>query len=262
MVCFQFRSYLYSEMEWIDLPVVQVFIYALITALATGLGALPFFFIDNISDSFLGKSNAVAAGLMLAASYSLIFEGYNESEWMTISGMLAGVILVVLANKWLEGRSTPGLEDVVGGKRKQMLIFLGIMTVHSFAEGVSVGVSFASTMEFGAFIAIAIAIHNIPEGLAISLVMVPNGTSPMKAIWWSIFSSLPQPLMAIPAFLFVETFREYLPFGLGFAAGAMIWMVFADLVPEALEKCKPHTIGLWVTLAILGMSAFQVLLGH
>jgi zinc transporter ZupT len=84
----------------------------------------------------------------------------------------------------------------------------------------------------------------------------------MKAIWWSIFSSLPQPLMAIPAFLFVETFREYLPFGLGFAAGAMIWMVFADLVPEALEKCKPHTIGLWVTLAILGMSAFQVLLGH
>ncbi|HAW81762.1 MAG TPA: ZIP family metal transporter, partial [Balneola sp.] len=125
-------------MEWIDLPVVQVFIYALITALATGLGALPFFFIDNISDSFLGKSNAVAAGLMLAASYSLIFEGYNESEWMTLAGMLAGVFLVVIANKWLEGRSTPGLEDVVGGKRKQMLIFLGIMTVHSFAEGVSV----------------------------------------------------------------------------------------------------------------------------
>lgn len=247
-------------MEFIDTPLFQVFIYALITALATGLGAIPFFFIKDISSSFLGKSNAVAAGLMLSASYSLIFEGYKESEWMTLIGMLSGVLLVVIANRWLEGRSTPGLEDVVGGKKKQMLIFLGIMTVHSFAEGVSVGVSFASTMDFGIFIAIAIAIHNIPEGLAISLVMVPNGTKPIKAVWWSIFSSLPQPLMAIPAFLFVEAFREYLPFGLGFAAGAMIWMVFADLIPESLEKCKPHTIGLWVTLAILGMSAFQILL--
>lgn len=247
-------------MEWIHTPVFQVFIYALITALATGLGALPFFFIKDISSSFLGKSNAVAAGLMLAASYSLIFEGYKESEWMTLIGMLAGVVLVVLSNRWLEGKSPPGLEDVVGGKKKQKLIFLGIMTVHSFAEGVSVGVSFASTMDFGIFIAIAIAIHNIPEGLAISLVMVPNGTSPLKAAGWSIFSSLPQPIMAIPAFLFVEAFREYLPLGLGFAAGAMIWMVFADLIPEALEKCKPHTIGLWVTLAILGMTAFQILL--
>jgi zinc transporter ZupT len=247
-------------MEFIDTPLFQVFIYALITALATGLGALPFFFIKDISSSFLGKSNAVAAGLMLSASYSLIFEGYKENEWMTLIGMIAGVSLVVIANHWLEGRSTPGLKDVVGGKKKQMLIFLGIMTVHSFAEGVSVGVSFANTMDFGVFIAIAIAIHNIPEGLAISLVMVPNGTSPLKAAWWSIFSSLPQPLMAIPAFLFVEAFREYLPLGLGFAAGAMIWMVFSDLLPEALQKCKPHTIGLWVTLAILGMSAFQILL--
>lgn len=260
MFCQRFANYI-ASMEWIQSPVFQVFIYALITALATGLGALPFFFIKDISSSFLGKSNAVAAGLMLAASYSLIFEGYKESEWMTLIGMIAGVVLVVLSNRWLAGKSTPGLEDVVGGKKKQMLIFLGIMTVHSFAEGVSVGVSFASTMDFGVFIAIAIAIHNIPEGLAISLVMVPNGTSPLKAAGWSIFSSLPQPIMAIPAFLFVEAFREYLPLGLGFAAGAMIWMVFAELIPEALEKCKPHTIGLWITLAILGMSAFQILLG-
>ncbi|WP_018127942.1 ZIP family metal transporter [Balneola vulgaris] len=248
-------------MELLELPITQVFLYALLTALATGLGALPFFFIKKISTSFLGKSNAVAAGLMLSASYNLIFEGYKESEWMTIGGMLAGVILVVLANNWLQKRDTPELKDVVGGRKKEMLLFLGIMTVHSFAEGISVGVSFANTLEFGTFIAIAIAIHNIPEGLAISLVMVPNGTSPLKAVWWSIFSSLPQPLMAVPAFLFVETFREYLPFGLGFAAGAMIWMVFADLIPEALEKCKPQTIGLWVTLAILGMSAFQVFIG-
>lgn len=248
-------------MDFFSQPVGIVFLYALITALATGLGALPFFFIKNISKAFLGKSHAVAAGLMLSASFSLIFEGYHFSEWMTIGGMIAGVVLVVLSNQWLKGKSTPDVKDIAGGKRKQMLLFLGIMTVHSFAEGVSVGVSFASTLEFGVFIAIAIAVHNIPEGLAISLVMVPNGTSPLKAAWWSIFSSLPQPLMAIPAYLFVESFKEYLPFGLGLAAGAMIWMVFSELIPEALESSEPRTIGLWTTLAIIAMSAFQVMLG-
>ncbi len=247
-------------MDWLQLPITQVFIYALITALATGLGALPFFFIKNISPSFLGKSNAIAAGLMLSASYNLIFEGYKINEWMTLLGMLAGVVLVVSANAWLKQKSTVGVSDIVGGKKRDMLLFLGIMTVHSFAEGISVGVSFASTAEFGIFIAIAIAVHNIPEGLAISLVMVPKGTSPVKAVWWSIFSSLPQPLMAVPAFLFVESFKEYLPFGLGLAAGAMIWMVFAELIPEALEKCEPHKIGLWVTVAIIGMSLFQVII--
>lgn len=249
-------------MELLSLPITKVFLYALLTAVATGLGALPFFFIKEISPSLLGKSNAAAAGLMLAASFSLIMEGYHFNEWMTLAGMVAGVILVLLANRWMENRSKVGVEDLITGNRKQMLLFLGIMTVHSFAEGVSVGVSFASTMEFGVFIAIAIAVHNIPEGLAISLVMVPEGTSPIKAVWWSIFSSLPQPLMAIPAFLFVEVFREYLPFGLGFAAGAMIWMVFADLIPHALEKCSAKKVGLWVTLAVLAMSAFQILLGQ
>jgi len=248
-------------MEFLDSTIFKVFIYSLITAVATGIGALPFFFIKKISDSFLGKANAMAAGLMLSASYSLIFEGYKENEWMTLGGMLAGVFLVILADKWLNSSFEVDIKSLVGAGTKKMLLFLAIMTVHSFAEGISVGVSFANTLEFGIFIAIAIAVHNIPEGLAISLVMIPKGTSPMKAVGWSIFSSLPQPLMAIPAFLFVETFREYLPLGLGLAAGAMIWMVFAELIPEALQKCEPHKIGFWVVMAIMAMSAFQILIG-
>lgn len=248
-------------MHFFDQPVYTVFLYALITALATGLGAVPFFFIKNISDSFLGKANAMAAGLMLSASYNLIFEGYRENEWMTLGGMLAGVVLVILADRWMESSFHVDIEHLVGAGSKKMLLFLGIMTIHSFAEGVSVGVSFANTLNFGIFIAIAIAVHNIPEGLAISLVMVPKGTSPLKAVWWSIFSSLPQPIMAIPAFLFVEAFRQYLPLGLGLAAGAMIWMVFAELLPEALEKSEAHSIGWWISLSIMGMTAFQILIG-
>lgn len=247
-------------MELLEIPVTKVFLYALLTAVTTGIGALPFFFIKDISDSFLGKANAVAAGLMLSASYSLIFEGYRENEWMTLAGMLTGVVLVLSANTWMERKFDLDIKNLVGAGSKKMLLFLGIMTIHSFAEGVSVGVSFANTMEFGVFIAIAIAVHNIPEGLAISLVMIPKGTTPIKAVGWSIFSSLPQPIMAIPAFLFVDAFNEYLPFGLGIAAGAMIWMVFAELIPEALQKCEAHKIGLWITIAIIGMTAFQILI--
>ncbi|MEO0599232.1 MAG: ZIP family metal transporter, partial [Chloroflexota bacterium] len=114
---------------------------------------------------------------------------------------------------------------------------------------------------FGSLISAAIAIHNIPEGLAISLVLIPRGTSVLKAAGWSIFSSLPQPLVAVPAFLFVLAFRPFLPFGLGLAAGAMIWMVFDELLPEALEDMPRSTVYPIMAVAIAGMLAFQFLVG-
>ena len=90
--------------------------------------------------------------------------------------------------------------------------------------------------------------------------LVPRGVGWVRAAWWSIFSSLPQPLMAVPAFLFVEVFRELLPYGLGFAAGAMIWMVFSELVPDALEEASENLIAVVITLSIVAMVAFQVLI--
>ena len=107
---------------------------------------------------------------------------------------------------------------------------------------------------------LAIAVHNIPEGLAISLVLVPRGVGWFRAALWSIFSSLPQPLMAVPAFLFVDAFRPLLPYGLGFAAGAMIWMVFSELMPDALEEASSNLITVVVTLSVVAMIAFQVLI--
>ena len=101
---------------------------------------------------------------------------------------------------------------------------------------------------------------NIPEGLAISLVLVPRGVGWFRAALWSIFSSLPQPLMAVPAFLFVDAFRSLLPYGLGFAAGTMIWMVFSELMPDALEETSSNLIAVVVTLSVVAMTAFQVLI--
>lgn len=242
-------------------PAFEVFLYALITAVATGFGALPFFFFKSLTRSWLGISNAIASGLMIAASFGLIYEGINHDLWFTFSGIIIGLIFIIgsekLLNKYDDRFSIKNIDKVDSTK---MLLIVGIMTVHSFTEGVSVGVSFSGGMDLGLFITTAIAVHNIPEGLAISLVLIPRGTSPLKAAWWSVFSSLPQPLMAVPAFLFVEIFSTYLPMGLGFAAGAMIWMVFSELIPDAMEESDTSTVATTITISIALMIIFQVLI--
>jgi len=103
-------------------------------------------------------------------------------------------------------------------------------------------------------------VHNVPEGLAISLVLVPRGVGVGKAVLWSIFSSLPQPLMAVPAFVFVEAFRTLMPYGLGFAAGAMVWMVFAELLPDARRYAPGRVVVVAAVASVAAMSAFQLLL--
>jgi len=241
--------------------VVQVLLLASATAVATGFGALPFAFARTLSRRWLGASNAIAAGLMLAASFGLIYEGLDHGLAGVVVGILVGLGFIVLANTRL-GHDDEGPAVFAGmgafDARKALLI-VAIMTIHSFSEGVAVGVAFGGGQELGLFIALAIAVHNIPEGLAISLVLVPRGLGWPRAAGWSVFSSLPQPLMAVPAFLFVEWVRPLLPYGLGFAAGAMIWLVFSELLPDALEDASGNLIGVVVTLSVAAMVAFQVL---
>jgi len=138
-----------------------------------------------------------------------------------------------------------------------MMLFIIGMTAHSFSEGVAVGVSFGGGSALALAITIAIAVHNIPEGLAISAVMRSRGQSVLACAGWSIFSSLPQPLMAVPAYLLVETARPVLPFGLGFAAGAMAFMVLDELLPDAYEQGPKPAVAMLVTVAIIGMALFQ-----
>lgn len=248
--------------EFLQYPASDVFFYALITAIATGLGALPFFIFKGLTRNWLGISNAIASGLMLAASFGLIYEGLNYDLWFTFYGILIGLFFIVISQKILNSYEEAfSIKDITKADSSKILLIMGIMTLHSFTEGISVGVSFSGGLDLGVFITTAIAVHNIPEGLAISLVLIPRGASPLKAGWWSIFSSLPQPLMAVPAFLFVEVFRTYLPMGLGFAGGAMIWMVFAELIPDALEDSNTSTVAITVTISIALMIVFQALIG-
>lgn len=242
----------------LEVTLTTVFIAALITALATGIGAVPLAINRNVDKKWLSIGAALASGLMLAASHSLIEEGLVKQEWLTLAGMASGLVLVYLAYQWIEKQGAPDVSELNSADAKKALLIVGVMTAHSFAEGIGVGVSYGGSRDLGVFITTAIAVHNIPEGLAIALVLVPRGVTILKSAGWSIFSSLPQPLMAVPAYMFVNTFKPILPFGLGLAAGAMIWMVFAELLPDANKKLQPAIVGLIVVFAFLSMMAFQV----
>ena len=228
---------------------VFVFVAGLITALATGIGALPFFFFDSISDRRNVVLWGISSGIMLSASlFGLIQEGLAEGSVVEIGvGMAAGVVLVVVAHDLLLDADLDPKQYEEADFTKLVLI-LGILTVHSFPEGIAVGVSFADLgLEGGTqilgftvpilaiFMTVAISIHNVPEGTAISIPLKSMGVPEWKMVWWAVFSSLPQPIGAVIAFSFVRIAREFLPYGFGFAAGAMIYLVLSEFIPEALD---------------------------
>lgn len=227
----------------------HVFYYGWLTALSTGLGALPFLFLPDIATFWVGISNAIAAGMMVAASYSLLVEGCTYSdpqdhstiscELRTALGALLGLGFILATKNFLdryEDLKVGGLGGTGTDARKALLIFF-VMTLHSFSEGVGIGVSFGGVhgSELGVFISASLAVHNVPEGLAIAVVLLPRGASVLTAAVWAISTSLPQPLMAVPAYLFVHHFIPILPVGLGFAGGAMAWVAFFELLSEAVE---------------------------
>ncbi|MFP4174694.1 MAG: ZIP family metal transporter [Halobacteriales archaeon] len=225
-----------------------VFVAGFITALATGIGALPFFFFDEISDRGNVFLWGLASGIMVAASlFGLVEEGLAEGTPAEIAvGALAGVVLVVVAHEIIIDADVDP-RDYEEADFKKLVLILGILTVHSFPEGIAVGVSFADLNLTGpeflgftvpllaVFMTLAISIHNIPEGTAISIPLKAMGVSKWRMVWWAVFSSLPQPVGAVIAFAFVRLAREFLPFGFGFAAGAMVYLVISEFIPEALK---------------------------
>jgi len=224
-----------------------VFVAGLVTAVATGLGALPFFLVGEVSRRLNVALWGVASGIMLTASaLGLVPEGLAHGEVTTVVvGLLVGVALVALAHRLLDDHEfDPGEYETADVR--QLALILGVLTVHSFPEGIAIGVSFgALNLDAGVVpplavaMTVAISVHNIPEGVAISIPLREMGVSPWRMVGWSIFSSLPQPLGAVLTFAFVRVAAPLLPVGFGFAAGAMVALVVVEFVPEALETGKP-----------------------
>jgi ZIP family zinc transporter len=242
------------------MTVATVFAASLLTALATGLGALPLGFGRQIGGRGVGLATAVAAGFMIGASVGLGWEGIRSSSARMVLGAITGAVFIFGTRRMLGHRHELTFGALRGADALSAVMIVGVMTLHSFPEGVGVGVSFGDSQTLGVLITTAIAVHNIPEGLAIALVLVPKGISVARAASWSVFSSLPQVLMAVPAFLLVEWVEPFLPFGLGFAAGAMVWLVAAQLVPDALRTVRAPAVAAAMLAAAAIMVGLQLFL--
>ncbi len=220
------------------------------TAIVCGLGTLPFFFIDTISDRVTVVLWGLAGGIMLFASlFGFVVEGLGEGTVSQVGiGLLAGIVLVILADRLISGHEFEPRAIPDADFRKLVLI-VGILTVHSFPEGVALGVAFAdlgidgdlmfaglAVPALAVFITVAISIQNIPEGLAVAIPLHTYGIPNWKIFGWAVFSSLPQPIGAGIAYAFVTIARDFLPYGFGFAAGAMVYLVLHDIFPEALDQ--------------------------
>ncbi|XP_022761367.1 putative zinc transporter At3g08650 isoform X3 [Durio zibethinus] len=241
--------------------VSTVALFTLAMAAATGLGAVPFFFVE-LDPQWAGICNGMAAGVMLAASFDLIQEGqeHGAGTWVVI-GILAGGIFILLCKKFLERYGDISMLDIKGADATKVVLVIGIMTLHSFGEGSGVGVSFAGSKGFtqGLLVTLAIAVHNIPEGLAVSMVLASRGVSPQNAMLWSVITSLPQPIVAVPSFICADAFNKFLPFCTGFAAGCMIWMVVAEVLPDAFKESSPTSVSSAATLSVAFMEALSTL---
>lgn len=292
---------------WANL--VFVFAAGLLTAIATGLGPLPFFVVEDFSDRWNVGLWGLASGIMLSASvFGLVNEGLAQGTvWELAGGLAIGVVLVVTSGEVLERVDLGGFGDTpaeeaadeageqytpngghghdhdehaleaeafIEGDFRQLVLILGVLTVHSFPEGVAIGVSFAElgfTAQgislFGltipilaVFMVLAISIQNVPEGLAIAIPLRSFDVSEWRMVGWAVFSSLPQPIGAIIAFAFVRWARAFIPYGYGFAAGAMIFLVFTELLPEGLEYGEDLATNGYPSLAVGLLAGFSVMI--
>ncbi|KAL7475848.1 hypothetical protein ACHAW6_001748 [Cyclotella cf. meneghiniana] len=246
-----------------------VFYYGWISAVSTGLGVLPLLFVTEMKEYYIGVSNAIAAGMMMAASYSLFLEGctFNDahdhstysSHTRTALGCILGLLFILTTKRFLEQSDDVKLGALSGADTKKILLIVFVMTLHSFSEGVGIGVSFGGEhgQHLGVFISASLAVHNIPEGLAVAIVLLPRKVSKATAAIWCVVTSLPQPIMAVPAFMFVHSFLPLLPVGLGFAGGAMMWVAIMELLVEAYEDTDLVTTGVASSLALGIMIAIQ-----
>ncbi|MCC6759095.1 MAG: ZIP family metal transporter [Candidatus Omnitrophica bacterium] len=239
----------------------------IISALATGLGAISVHFVKNNSRVVRAFASSLAAGMMISASvFSLVQEAINLKDrfpfanYIVIVGLLMGAGFYWLTKKILEKHPVESHPLAHGLSRRGILLFIA-MFVHSIPEGIAIGVGFATgNMQFGLIMAMAIAVHNIPEGIAVSLPLKADGMSTPKCALMSILTSIPQPIMAVPAALLTFIFAPLLPIGLGFAGGAMLYLVLDELIPESI-KDGGVTLTAWgVMLGLCGMLLISNLL--
>lgn len=239
----------------------------ILSALATGLGAIPVHFLKTESKIVRAFASAIAAGMMISASvFSLAQEGIALKDkmplapYIVILGLLLGAAFFRFTEEHIVDPKAGSHQIYQGFTNRGGLIILA-MFIHSIPEGIAIGVAFATgNFQFGLIMAIAISVHNIPEGIAVSLPLKSDGVSTKNCALISVLTSVPQPILAVPSALLAWFFEPLLPIGLGFAGGAMIYLTVAELIPEALTGAG-KTLAAWgVMIGLCGMLLITTLL--
>jgi ZIP family zinc transporter len=269
-------------MDWFTTlhPVAQAFVAALCTWGLTAAGAAVVFLAKDVSQRLLDTALGFTAGVMIAASFwSLLAPSIALAEEMgmirwvpALVGFLAGGLFLRLAD-WLLPhlhlfRPLADAEGIPTRWRRSVLLVLAI-TLHNIPEGLAIGVAFGAaaagydgaTLGAAMALAIGIGLQNTPEGTAVSVPLRREGLSRFKSWWYGQLSAAVEPVAAVIGAASVIVMRPLLPYALAFAAGAMIFVVVEEVIPESQTNghADSATLGAMVGFAV--MMTLDVALG-
>jgi ZIP family zinc transporter len=242
--------------------IVVLLLAACGTALATGLGAVPVFFLGGHARQLTPLLLGFAAGVMgVAAAAGLLLPAAAEGSALElIAGLAVGAGFLFAIRSRLDPDA--GFMGRTGaGTRTSALVFL-VLFVHSLPEGLAVGTAFASDRAgLSLFVILAIAIQNVPEGTAVAIPMAEAGFGRSRQFWAAVATSAPQPLGALVAFLAVEEVSGLLPLSFAFAAGAMLCLIAIEILPNAYSQHRPAGPSAGIVLGAALMLGLSLLLG-
>ena len=261
-------------------PVVQALLGTLFTWFITALGAAVVFPARELSRRTLDGMLGFAAGVMIAASFwSLLAPAIEMSEEMgyipwipAVVGFLGGAAFLRLIDRFLPHLHMflpmERAEGIHTSWRRTTLLVLAI-TLHNIPEGLAVGVAFgavaagyeSATLAGAIALAIGIGIQNFPEGTAVSVPLRREGLSRGKSFWYGQLSGIVEPMAGVTGAALVIIARPVLPFALAFAAGAMIFVVIEELVPESQTQGHSHAATMGAMLGFAVMMTLDVALG-
>ena len=249
--------------------IYQALLATIFTYLVTLLGASIVFFFKKISKNVMDAMLGFAAGVMIAASYfSLLAPAIDTSSelnlnpWLITSiGFLSGGLLLFLADKIIN--------KFLGKKNKRILMLISSITIHNIPEGMAVGIAFGSTY-YGIngattisalMLALGIGLQNFPEGTAVSIPLLREGMSRKKAFFYGQLSAIVEPIFGVIGAILVLKMQLLLPFFLSFAAGAMIYVVISELIPESQTNEKKELMAIFTIIGFIVMMILDVALG-
>ncbi len=232
-------------------PTLTVLLWSSVAAFAAGLGVLPQAVAGRLALPVLGWSNALASGLMLGVAYSLLTLGLDSGAIRAAAGALVGLAFVrgthsLSGTQDLDLNSLDELDPAYG---YQVVL---VTTLHGAYEGIAIGVAMLVSLPFGISMALALAVHNIPEAMVLTRILAGRGVRLLHVLPLAVATNLNQVLLSVVTFAVVGALPALLPWALGFAVGALVYLVLSELLPESYHQAG-HTSIAVVTLVAMGI---------